>query len=70
MSYEDFISNLPIEASEDMVDEEGNPRKDVLIQNDKLLCHPSMIEKLREGMKLLIERKFVNQAQGEENEFN
>lgn len=49
----DFLANLEIHTKEDMLDEQGNLKQEVEIHEDKLVCHPSMKEKVKEGIKLL-----------------
>lgn len=51
----DFLTHLEIHTKEDMLDEQGNPKQEVEIHENKLVCHPSMKEKVKEGMKLLEE---------------
>lgn len=55
MKFSEMISKLEIETNEEMIDDEGNPRKDIEIHKDKLMCHPSMKKKLIEGIKIMAE---------------
>lgn len=46
------FSNLVVEAREDFVDSNGEAREDALIQKDKIVCHPSMKDRLEEALRL------------------
>ena len=47
------LSKLAVKTDESMVDEYGNPRKDVAIYEGNIaVCHPSMKEKLEEAIAL------------------
>jgi hypothetical protein len=40
-----------IETDDSLLDEEGHPRKDALIFEDKIVCHPDMAEHVQIGVK-------------------
>ena len=52
------FSKLEIKTDETMIDPiYGNPRKDVLIYEDCLICHPDMKDKLQEAIELFFTNK-------------
>jgi len=52
MAEIDF-SKLKVQTDESMVDEDGNPRKDVAIyEGNVAVCHPEMEEKVNEAIEL------------------
>jgi len=40
-----------IETDDSLLDEEGHPRKDALIFEDKIVCHPDIAEQVQIGIK-------------------
>lgn len=47
------LSKLAVKTDESMIDEEGNPRKDVAIYEENIaVCHPSMRRKVEEAIAL------------------
>lgn len=55
------ITKLEIQTDENMVDEEGNPRKDAAIyEGNIVVCHPDMREKLEEAQRLFFTPKENN----------
>ena len=59
----DLLKTLPIVGNESYVDENGNPTKSANIYTDRIECHPSMIEKVMEGI-----RGFAYLSQGVQDE--
>ena len=55
------MSKATIVTDENMVDNEGNARTDVLILPDNVLkCHPNMQKKLEEAIKLFFQKGKTN----------
>ena len=51
------FSTIDVCADKNHVDEQGKPRKDVLIYQDRLLCHPNMEDRLKQGLTLFFGNK-------------
>jgi hypothetical protein len=52
------MSKAEIKTDENMLDEDGNPRTDVLIMPDNILkCHPIMKDKLEQAIELFFRKK-------------
>lgn len=54
------LSTIPIQADSSHVDEDGNPRSDALIYEDRIVCHPDHEEKLREAIRLFFPQQNAN----------
>jgi len=55
------FSTIEVEVRADHVDERGEPRKDVLIYEDRLLCHADMEYRLKQGLALFFgNKKYAN----------
>ena len=48
--------NLPnkVKPTKTFVDDDGNPRKDVAIYKDYLICHPDVVEQVVEAFKNML----------------
>jgi len=51
------FSKMRVETDEKMLDKGGEPRKDILIYPGKLVCHPSIKDKVQEAFKLFFGNK-------------
>ena len=51
------FSTIDVRTDKNHVDEQGKPRKDVLIYQDRLLCHPNMEDRLKQGLTLFFGNK-------------
>lgn len=50
------LNNLPIVTDENLVDENGNPRKDAEIFQDKIVCHPDLKKQVQEAFKIFFNK--------------
>ena len=55
------IEHLPIVVNEKMVDENGEPLKEAAIFKDRLECHPSMEDKMKEAQEHIKNKTFVTE---------
>lgn len=49
------LSKMRVEADENHVDDNGEAREDVLIYEDRLVCHPNMKVRLEEALSLFFQ---------------
>ena len=55
--YKIDFSTIDVEVKADHVNDQGEPRKDVLIYKEKLVCHPDFEDRLKEGLTLFFSNK-------------
>lgn len=59
--YQVDFSTIDVKADPNHVNDRGEPRQDVLIYEDRLVCHPKYEDRLKEGLTLFFGNKKFNQ---------